>query len=100
MRHDIGMDNFLFAMDYPHAEGTWPETLDWIRATFDEVPEEEVCRILGENAIGCLGLERAAQRPAADRIGLTTDELRNPTNDVDSGLLAAFNRRSRYGAPP
>ena len=50
--------------DYPHPEGTWPNTLDWLRAAFAGVPESDARKILGENAIRCFGLDA----PAIDAI--------------------------------
>ncbi|MCU1361852.1 MAG: putative amidohydrolase, partial [Ilumatobacteraceae bacterium] len=34
LRHQIGVDQFLVGTDYPHPEGTWPNTKDWIRLAF------------------------------------------------------------------
>jgi predicted TIM-barrel fold metal-dependent hydrolase len=51
MRREIGLANLAFGADFPHYEGTWPNTVDWIRDAFTGVPEEEVRAILGENAI-------------------------------------------------
>ena len=47
MRHDIGVTQLMFGTDYPHPEGTWPNTHDWIRTAFDGVPEAEARLILG-----------------------------------------------------
>jgi predicted TIM-barrel fold metal-dependent hydrolase len=67
MRHEIGIDRFLFPTDCPHPEGTWPDTRAWLRATFAGLPEHELRMMLGENALACLGLDpapfRAAIRP-------------------------------------
>ena len=38
MRHEIGVEQILFGRDYPHLEGTWPHTADWLRIAFDGVP--------------------------------------------------------------
>jgi predicted TIM-barrel fold metal-dependent hydrolase len=99
MRHEIGMDKFLFATDYPHPEGTWPDTFQWMRAIFRVVPEDELRLILGENAIGCLGLDPAKLRTAADRIGPRPADLYDDHTDVDPSLIDAFNRRSGFGKP-
>ena len=58
MRHEIGVDTILFGRDYPHPEGTWPNTPDWLRDAFAGVPENEARAMLGENAIRFLGLDR------------------------------------------
>ena len=41
----------MFGREYPHAEGTWPKTLDHVKALFAGVPEPEVRQILGGNAV-------------------------------------------------
>jgi hypothetical protein len=58
MRHEIGLEQMIFGMDYPHHEGTWPNTRAWIQAAFAGVPEHEARLILGENAIRFYGLDR------------------------------------------
>ncbi|MET0886025.1 MAG: amidohydrolase family protein [Mycetocola sp.] len=75
MRHQIGVEKMMFARDYPHLEGTWPNTHDWIRAAFRGVPLDEARMILGENAIRCFGLDRDARAAVAARIGPSPDEI-------------------------
>jgi len=96
MRRDIGMDKFLFATDYPHPEGTWPDTFQWLRAIFRNVPEDELRLILGQNAVACLGLDQAKLQTAADRIGPRPTEIYDDRSDVDPALIDAFNRRSGF----
>ncbi len=31
MRHEIGVESMNFGRDYPHGEGTWPNTFDYLR---------------------------------------------------------------------
>lgn len=99
LRHGIGIDKFLFATDYPHPEGTWPDTFQWLRATFRDVPEDELRLMLGENAVGCLGLDPAKLRAAADRIGPRPAEIYDDRSEVDPSLIDSFNHRSGYGKP-
>lgn len=75
LRYEIGMDQLMFGRDYPHPEGTWPNTHDWIRATMSNLPEQEVRAILGENAIACYGLDRDSLGKIAERIGPRPEEL-------------------------
>jgi predicted TIM-barrel fold metal-dependent hydrolase len=98
-RHEIGVDRFMFGTDYPHPEGTWPNTLDWIRATFDGVPEDELRLILGENAINCYGLDRVKLAAIADRIGPDASDLLAGQDQVDGEIVASFHNRSGYRAP-
>jgi len=98
MRGELGIDRFLFGQDYPHWEGTWPNTLDWIRVSFAGVPEDEMRKVLGENAIDVYGLDRARLAAVAARIGPRMSEVVD--HEIDDALLADFNRRNRIQAPP
>ncbi len=33
-RHELGVDTILFGRDFPHPEGTWPHTREFLRAAF------------------------------------------------------------------
>ena len=57
MRYDIGIENMMFGSDYPHVEGTWPRTYDWVRATLGGIPEDEQRLILGANAARLYGFD-------------------------------------------
>jgi predicted TIM-barrel fold metal-dependent hydrolase len=69
LRHEIGVNRLMFGTDYPHMEGTWPNTRDWIRDAFTGVPDDEVAMILGGNAIACYGLDPAHLESVAARVG-------------------------------
>lgn len=47
--HDL-TDNFMWANDYPHHEGTWPHSAAAIERTMNFLSEEERAKILGLNA--------------------------------------------------
>jgi hypothetical protein len=96
MRHEIGVEQILFGRDYPHPEGTWPNTPDWMRDAFAGVPEDELRLMLGENAIRFFGLDRAPLEAIADRIGPTVAELTDSGVTVDDELLAVFDGRGGY----
>ena len=93
-RHDIGVDNLLFGVDYPHYESIWPNTLDWMRAAFAGVPEAEVRAIVGENAIRWYRLDRAPLAAVAERIGPRPDDILG--REVAPDLLANFDRRAGF----
>ncbi|MGE3447549.1 MAG: amidohydrolase family protein [Microbacteriaceae bacterium] len=78
MRHDVGVDRLMWGTDYPHMEGTWPNTMASIRNTFAHVPEDDTRRILGENAVSAYHLDAKALRPVADRIGPTPQAVAVP----------------------
>jgi predicted TIM-barrel fold metal-dependent hydrolase len=99
MRHEIGVHKMLFGTDYPHHEGTWPNTREWIKVAFEGVPEGEARRILGENAIELYGLDRAKLATIADRIGPWPAEVLVAKHDVPESLIEHFHTRSGFSRP-
>jgi predicted TIM-barrel fold metal-dependent hydrolase len=100
MRHEIGIDTITFGRDYPHAEGTWPNTADWLSDAFAGVPDDELRLMLGENAIRFLGLDRPTLAAVADRIGPTIGDITGRTLDLDPRLVANWDARGGYLKPP
>jgi predicted TIM-barrel fold metal-dependent hydrolase len=99
MRHEIGVATVCFGRDYPHAEGTWPNTADWLVDAFGDVPEDELRMILGENLVRVLGLERAHLAAVAKRIGPTVAEITGSRPQLDPQLIANWDVRSGYLKP-
>lgn len=60
-RHAIGVDNILFESDYPHGDGTWPDTQGVIDAVLGDLPVDEIRKITHENA------SRLYRHPLPDR---------------------------------
>lgn len=77
-RHEIGVPTIGFGRDYPHSEGTWPNTLEWLRDAFAGVPEDEVRRMTSINAARVYGFDLDALQKIADRVGPTVEELATP----------------------
>ncbi|HEB90231.1 MAG TPA: amidohydrolase [Deltaproteobacteria bacterium] len=75
-RHAIGLDKLMWGSDYPHLEGTWPNTMEALRETFGTYPEAEIRALLGTNAAEVYGFDLDALAPIAERIGPTLSELR------------------------
>ncbi len=75
MRYEIGVDNILWGNDFPHPEGTWPNTREWLKKTFHDIPVEESRRMLGLSAAEIYGFDLEALKPIADRIGPTPEDL-------------------------
>ncbi len=96
MRHEIGIDRFIFATDYPHPEGTWPDTAEWLRAAFAGVPEDELRLLLGQNAVACLGIDAKPLDDVAERIGPRPADILDPRTDVAPALIENFNKRSGF----
>lgn len=59
-RHAIGMGALCFETDYPHADGTWPRSLEVAQrnAGAAGLGHDELAQLLRGNAIECLGLRR------------------------------------------
>jgi hypothetical protein len=100
MRHEIGVETILFGRDFPHPEGTWPHTRDWLRHAFEGVPEDEVALMLGENAIRFLDLDRDRLAEIAKRIGPAVEEVTGGGSDVRPELIENFDTRGGYLKPP
>lgn len=100
MRSEIGLRQFMFGRDYPHSEGTWPNTWDWLRDSLQGVPESEARAILGGNAIDCYGLDRAELAAIAGRIGPRPSDILGRDFAVDPRLVEHFQTRGGYLKDP
>jgi len=69
LREAIGTELIMWGSDFPHPEGTWPNTAQYYKDTFAGFPEEAGRRILGENAIEFYNLDRRHLQAVADEIG-------------------------------
>src|SRR5829696_1407868 len=49
-RHRIGIDHICLESDYPHQDGTWPDTQELLRAQLDGFPTGDVRKLTWENA--------------------------------------------------
>jgi predicted TIM-barrel fold metal-dependent hydrolase len=98
-RHDMGIETVAFGRDYPHQEGTWPNTSLWLRDAFDGVPENEVRAILAENVIRVLDLDKKTLDAWAAKTGMPADLVLNGPKPSPE-LLAHFHKRGQYLEPP
>ncbi|HEX5587495.1 MAG TPA: amidohydrolase family protein [Acidimicrobiia bacterium] len=98
MRHEIGLRQMIFGIDYPHHEGTWPNTREWIQAAFAGVPEDEARMILGENAIDFYGLDREHLAAIAARIGPEVSDVLGE-HAVEDRLVEHFHKRGGFSRP-
>ncbi|ROO85437.1 putative TIM-barrel fold metal-dependent hydrolase [Actinocorallia herbida] len=74
-RHEIGVGNLMWGSDYPHPEGTWPNTRPWLAERFGRVPQEDVRQILGLTAAEVYGFDLDALAPHVDRVGPTVADI-------------------------
>jgi predicted TIM-barrel fold metal-dependent hydrolase len=78
MRDEIGVDRLMWGADYPHLEGAAPVHRLVLRHVFGGMPEEDLRRILGLNAIDLFGFDTALLEEVADRVGPTVEDLSTP----------------------
>jgi predicted TIM-barrel fold metal-dependent hydrolase len=83
-RHVIGTDVAMWGTDYPHPEGTWPNTVPRLRSDFGDVPVDDARAMLGLTAARCYGFDLDALAPIAQRIGPTPEDFgQDPTLRTD-----------------
>jgi hypothetical protein len=49
-RHRIGIDHLMLESDYPHQDGTWPDTQEVVHAQIGHLPADEIRKITWANA--------------------------------------------------
>jgi predicted TIM-barrel fold metal-dependent hydrolase len=49
-RHRIGVDHIMVETDYPHGDGTWPDTQQVIASAWGHLPDDELRLLCHENA--------------------------------------------------
>ena len=95
MRHEIGIKQFGFGQDFPHWEGLWPNTLQWLQHAFHDVPEDELLAIMAGNAIVHYGLDEARLAKVAANIGPEVSDILGP-HPVSDDLVRHFQKRAGY----
>jgi predicted TIM-barrel fold metal-dependent hydrolase len=74
-RYEIGVGNIMWGNDFPHPEGTWPHTREFLANAFHDIPVEETQQILGTSAAACYHFDLERLAPLAQRIGPTPTDL-------------------------
>jgi predicted TIM-barrel fold metal-dependent hydrolase len=82
VRSMMGPDRYMWGSDYPHDEGTQPYTREHLRQVTQDVPDDELRRILGYNAAALYDFDLEALAPLARQHGPTPAELREPLVDL------------------
>jgi predicted TIM-barrel fold metal-dependent hydrolase len=49
-RHTVGVEKIMFETDYPHGDGTWPDSQDVFDRYYGSLPADEIAMISHENA--------------------------------------------------
>jgi predicted TIM-barrel fold metal-dependent hydrolase len=77
-RYDVGIDRFMWGSDYPHDEGSYPNTVKAVRRAFHDVDREETAKMLGGNAAALYGFDLEALAPLAATFGPSVEEVHQP----------------------
>lgn len=91
-RHEIGVSNVMFGTDYPHEEGTQPNTKMRLRVGYWDKPVDECRKMLAGNAAEVFGFDLEALTPLAMQHGPTLEEIHTEPSADDfaeaySGLM-------------
>ena len=81
-RHEIGLETIMWGSDYPHPEGSWPETHAQMREAFTGVPEDEIEAMLGGNAARFYGIDTQKLAPLVARIGPRKSDFRGAVPEL------------------
>jgi len=94
LRETVGVDHVMWGSDYPHEEGTTPQSVLGLRWVFADVPEAETRQMLAGNAARLYGFDLDALVPVASRIGPRVAEVHTPVTAEDLTLpVNEFMRR-------
>ena len=101
-RYVIGTDVVMWGTDYPHPEGTWPNTAAKLRADFADVPVDDTADLLGLTAARVYGFDLDELRPIARRIGPSPASLgQDPSRRADPAVKAGARWwKEEYGVVP
>ena len=88
MRYEIGVRNILWGNDFPHPEGTWPQTREWLKKTFHDIPIDETREMLGLSAGEIYDFVLNKLKLIADRVGPTPEDLGQCIGDPQGKDLA------------
>jgi predicted TIM-barrel fold metal-dependent hydrolase len=78
LRHELGIDHVMWGNDYPHEEGTTPESLIALRWLFADVPVEECRQMFAGGVAHVYGFDLDALVPVAKRVGPLVTEVHTP----------------------
>jgi predicted TIM-barrel fold metal-dependent hydrolase len=78
VRDVVGIDRFMWGSDYPHDEGTYPNTTKSLRRAFRDIEQDEVRRMLAGNAAALYGFDLDKLAPLAAEHGPLVSEVHRP----------------------
>jgi hypothetical protein len=94
---NLGVDRVMWGNDYPHEEGSTPQSRLALRWAFQSTPVEDTRRMVGLNAGQLYGFDIDALRTVADAIGPTVAEVHHPEPEGPVGKVEDYMGRPFVG---
>jgi hypothetical protein len=84
----------MWGADYPHLEGAAPVHRQILRYIFSGMPEDDVRKMLGANAVDLWGFDATSLQEVADRVGPTVTEVAEPLalSDIEDTFSWSLSR--------
>jgi predicted TIM-barrel fold metal-dependent hydrolase len=82
---EVGLDRIMWGADYPHDEGTQPDTTAALRRAFHDWDPADLATILAGTAATVYGVDLAALAPVAAAHGPTVAEVAEPLDEIPTG---------------
>jgi hypothetical protein len=95
-RYMIGVGNMLWGNDFPHPEGTWPHTREFLKSMYHDIPIDESRQILGLNAAEVYNFDLGVLGPLAEQIGPTPAQLGQVDDQANRTYWQPFKERGRF----
>lgn len=83
LRHEIGMDNIAWELDYPHSDSSWPDAPEELAEHAADVPTDELDKITYQNAMDWYSYDPFAHIAKEDA---TVGALRRKAGDHDVSI--------------
>ena len=87
----LGVGNVMWGSDYPHREGTYPDSVASLRHVFHDWEPADLHELFGGTAAKLYGLD--IEPMAALELGPTVDEIATPLDEIPDNPSMAFGRR-------
>ncbi|MFD6455518.1 amidohydrolase family protein, partial [Nocardia sp. NPDC060220] len=93
LRHEIGIDNIMWEMDYPHSDSMWPDAPEVLEQVLgrEQVPDDEIDKMTHLNAMRWYSFDPFQHIP---REQATVGALRAAAADHDVSVQARKHKNS------
>lgn len=88
----LGVEHFMWGNDYPHAEGTYPHSLESLRRSFSDWTSDELDGLLGRTAAEVYRADLGVLDALAAEHGPTREAVAEPLDEIPDNESPAFTR--------